>query len=121
MVGAIFSLVCCSSLCFAPIGSQLSDYFNFGFDPVTWKEYCARQKDFQKDLDRKRQIEVVGSSTGPRPGQRPPGPRPMMIFNGLRQPMFGMIGGGPRGPRGVMPLRPAGPGRLGHMGGFLDR
>jgi len=36
-------------------GAYLSDYFNYGFDEATWKEWCTKQHTMRKDRDRERE------------------------------------------------------------------
>ena len=31
------------------IGADITDYFNYGFNEVTWKAYCAQQKMFREN------------------------------------------------------------------------
>ncbi|KAJ0181369.1 hypothetical protein K1T71_003454 [Dendrolimus kikuchii] len=67
-------------------GADISDYFNYGFNEVTWSAYCDRQR-------RMRVNETgVGIHSGPPPRppgpdlRRPPGP-PMRNDEGMQPPM----------------------------------
>ncbi|KAJ5712536.1 Pre-mRNA polyadenylation factor Fip1 [Penicillium malachiteum] len=59
-------------------GSDISDYFNYGFDEFTWVSYCLKQQEVRKEVgDQKRQMDDMQSFLGmgmpPMPGG-PPGP-----------------------------------------------
>lgn len=74
-------------------GADLTDYFNFGFDEGSWKEYCQKQKVLREEHGGKRRIQNVfeamasggGASGGfppmmpPMPFQMPPPPPWMMM------------------------------------------
>lgn len=39
-------------------GTDLSDYFNYGFDEFTWASYCLKQQELRKEVnDQKKQLE----------------------------------------------------------------
>ncbi|KAJ5925736.1 Pre-mRNA polyadenylation factor fip1 [Penicillium verhagenii] len=62
-------------------GSDVSDFFNYGFDEFTWVSYCLKQQETRKDVgDQKRQMDDMSSFLGmgmpPMPGAPPPGPGP---------------------------------------------
>ncbi|RKP08968.1 Fip1 motif-domain-containing protein [Thamnocephalis sphaerospora] len=42
-------------------GADLTDYFNYGFDEITWRMYCARQKQMREEMNAKKRINVSGS------------------------------------------------------------
>jgi pre-mRNA 3'-end-processing factor FIP1 len=59
-------------------GSDVSDFFNYGFDEFTWVSYCLKQREVRKEVgDQKRQVDEMQSFLGmgipPMPGA-PPGP-----------------------------------------------
>ncbi|CAI7568941.1 unnamed protein product [Penicillium pancosmium] len=61
-------------------GSDVSDFFNYGFDEFTWVSYCLKQQGTRKEVgDQKRQMDDMQSFLGmgmpPMPGA-PPGPAP---------------------------------------------
>lgn len=61
-------------------GSDISDFFNYGFDEFTWVSYCLKQQEVRKEVgDQKRQMDDMQSFLGmgmpPMPGA-PPGPAP---------------------------------------------
>ncbi|KAJ5239084.1 Pre-mRNA polyadenylation factor fip1 [Penicillium chermesinum] len=61
-------------------GSDISDYFNYGFDEFTWVSYCLKQQEVRKEVsDQKRQMDDMQSFLGmgmpPMPGG-PPVPAP---------------------------------------------
>lgn len=39
-------------------GSDLTDYFNYGFDEQTWRLYCLRQKSLREEANQSRKINV---------------------------------------------------------------
>lgn len=39
-------------------GADPADFFNYGLNPRTWKEYCAQIQKFQTEFTMQRQIEV---------------------------------------------------------------
>lgn len=62
-------------------GSDVSDYFNYGFDEFTWVSYCLKQQDVRKEVgDQRRQMDDMQSFLGmgmpPMPGAPPGGPGP---------------------------------------------
>lgn len=75
-------------------GSDISDYFNYGFDEFTWASYCLKQQEARKEVgDQKRQLDDMQSFLGmgmpPMPaapgGPGPPasGPPPMPGMPGM--------------------------------------
>lgn len=67
-------------------GADISDYFNYGFDETSWREYCDRQKALRVEASNKTKIAVY------------PGPPPMPFMNQPRPP---------DGPEGMFPpMRP---------------
>eukprot|EP01029_Cantina_marsupialis_P027640 TRINITY_DN773121_c0_g1_i1.p1 TRINITY_DN773121_c0_g1~~TRINITY_DN773121_c0_g1_i1.p1 ORF type:complete len:167 (+),score=44.86 TRINITY_DN773121_c0_g1_i1:74-574(+) len=36
-------------------GEDISDYFNYGFDERSWRDYCAKQQKFRREKMQKRQ------------------------------------------------------------------
>ena len=74
-------------------GSDISDYFNYGFDEFTWVSYCLKQQGMRKEVgDQKRQMDDMQSFLGvgmpPMPGA-PPGPP---AAANTPQPISGMPG-----------------------------
>ncbi|KAJ5690776.1 Pre-mRNA polyadenylation factor fip1 [Penicillium macrosclerotiorum] len=46
-------------------GSDISDYFNYGFDEFTWASYCLKQQEVRKDVgDQKKQMDEMQSFLG---------------------------------------------------------
>lgn len=45
-------------------GADITDYFNYGFDELTWRQYCAKQKSIREDWSLQKKIQVVGSVGG---------------------------------------------------------
>ena len=39
-------------------GADPADFFNYGLNPRTWKEYCESVKKYQTEFSMQRQIEV---------------------------------------------------------------
>ena len=39
-------------------GADLTDYFNFGFNEVTWRAYCAKQKLVREETLMQKRIHV---------------------------------------------------------------
>ncbi|PGH17077.1 hypothetical protein AJ80_04950 [Polytolypa hystricis UAMH7299] len=81
-------------------GSDISDYFNYGFDEFTWASYCLKQQEVRKEVgDQKRQLEdmqtFLGMPGGPMPGMSGP---PTSSGPGPSTPSMGP-GGGPPGPQ----------------------
>lgn len=59
-------------------GTDMTDYFNYGFDEFTWASYCLKQNSLHKEIsDQKKQMEDMQSFLG-MPGAMPvpgmPGP-----------------------------------------------
>ncbi|KAJ9195160.1 hypothetical protein DTO164E3_6921 [Paecilomyces variotii] len=70
-------------------GTDLTDYFNYGFDEFTWASYCLKQQELRKEVgDQRKQLEdmqafLMGGipglpgappgAPGPQPGPAPPG------------------------------------------------
>ncbi|KAK6544714.1 hypothetical protein TWF694_001400 [Orbilia ellipsospora] len=65
-------------------GSDVSDYFNYGFDEFTWTAYCQKQDNTRKDFDPKKMMED------------------MMMFGNMLDPsaIMNMPGGGAGGATG---------------------
>ncbi|PLN83914.1 hypothetical protein BDW42DRAFT_191905 [Aspergillus taichungensis] len=60
-------------------GSDISDYFNYGFDEFTWASYVLKQQDLRKEVgDQRKQLDDMQSfltmGLPPMPGGPPPGP-----------------------------------------------
>ncbi|PLB35609.1 uncharacterized protein BDW47DRAFT_119407 [Aspergillus candidus] len=65
-------------------GSDISDYFNYGFDEFTWASYVLKQQDLRKEVgDQRKQLDDMQSFLtmglppmpgGPQPGPGGPGP-----------------------------------------------
>ncbi|KAI9930535.1 hypothetical protein ASPWEDRAFT_39431 [Aspergillus wentii DTO 134E9] len=61
-------------------GSDISDYFNYGFDEFTWASYVLKQQELRKEVgDQKKQLDDMQAFLGmgmppPMPGGPPPGP-----------------------------------------------
>ncbi|KAI5301042.1 cleavage polyadenylation factor subunit fip1 [Ascosphaera pollenicola] len=88
-------------------GTDLSDYFNYGFDEFTWASYCLKQQETMKGVeDQKKMIEDMTSFLSMVPGGMPGMPGPPQ---GMPQPPQG---GGPSGPNGPGPggMMPTPPG-----------
>lgn len=51
-------------------GTDLSDYFNYGFDEFTWASYCLKQQEVRQGItDQKKQMEEMTAFLGmPMPG-----------------------------------------------------
>lgn len=43
-------------------GADLTDYFNFGFNEVTWRAYCVKQKALREEFGLQKKIGVYDSS-----------------------------------------------------------
>ncbi|KAL9599648.1 MAG: hypothetical protein Q9179_003487 [Wetmoreana sp. 5 TL-2023] len=55
-------------------GTDMSDYFNYGFDEFTWASYCLKQDTLRKDIaDTKKQMEDMQNFMNV-PGGMPPMP-----------------------------------------------
>lgn len=77
-------------------GSDISDYFNYGFDEFTWVSYCLKQQEVRKEVgDQKKQMDDMQSFLGmgmpPMPGG-PGGPVGPGAPGGGPPPMPGMPG-----------------------------
>ncbi|KAL2830570.1 Fip1 motif-domain-containing protein [Aspergillus cavernicola] len=76
-------------------GSDLTDYFNYGFDEFTWASYVLKQQELRKEIgDQKRQLDDMQSfltmGLPPMPGAQPgtgapagSGPPPMPGIPGM--------------------------------------
>lgn len=97
-------------------GTDLSDYFNYGFDEFTWANYCLKQRDMQKGMeDQKKTFEELASFLN----MLPPGMPGMPPMPGMPQPPQAGGSGGPNGPPpGMMPTAPPGMGPPQMMGGM---
>ncbi|KAK3174263.1 hypothetical protein OEA41_001507 [Lepraria neglecta] len=55
-------------------GTDMTDYFNYGFDEFTWASYCLKQKDLRKEvMDMKKQMDDMQNFMSI-PGGIPPMP-----------------------------------------------
>lgn len=52
-------------------GADITDYFNFGFNEVSWKQYCYKQKQLREEFSSGSYGPVQGK-TGATPTPRPP-------------------------------------------------
>ncbi|KAN0083809.1 Fip1 motif domain containing protein [Elaphomyces granulatus] len=64
-------------------GTDITDYFNYGFDEFTWASYCLKQQELRKDVsDQKKQLEEMqtflnmGGGLPGLPGAPPGAPAP---------------------------------------------
>jgi pre-mRNA 3'-end-processing factor FIP1 len=77
-------------------GSDISDYFNYGFDEFTWASYVIKQQELRKEIgDQKKQLEDMQNflTMGfPMPGGPPPPPAGPGAGPGGAPPMPGMPG-----------------------------
>ncbi|KAI4181445.1 MAG: hypothetical protein L6R41_006618 [Letrouitia leprolyta] len=75
-------------------GTDMSDYFNYGFDEFTWASYCLKQENLRKEVaDTKKQMEEMQNFMN-MPGGMPPMPG-MPASSGTQggmPPMPGMEG-----------------------------
>ncbi|PLB47513.1 Fip1-domain-containing protein [Aspergillus steynii IBT 23096] len=77
-------------------GSDISDYFNYGFDEFTWASYVLKQQELRREVgDQKKQLDEMqaflnGGVPPPMPGGPQPGPAPGPA--GGLPPMPGMPG-----------------------------
>lgn len=75
-------------------GTDMSDYFNYGFDEFTWASYCLKQENLRKEVaDTKKQMEEMQNFMN-MPGGMPPIPG-MPASSGTQggmPPMPGMEG-----------------------------
>lgn len=46
-------------------GADLTDYFNFGFDEQSWREYCVKQRTLRDEQATKRRIGLVMDAATP--------------------------------------------------------
>ncbi|KAL9597666.1 MAG: hypothetical protein Q9219_004993 [cf. Caloplaca sp. 3 TL-2023] len=75
-------------------GTDMSDYFNYGFDEFTWASYCLKQDTLRKDVaDTKKQMEEMQNFMNA-PGGMPPMPGMPAASGGQggMPPMAGMEG-----------------------------
>ncbi|KAH8696304.1 Fip1 motif-domain-containing protein [Talaromyces proteolyticus] len=63
-------------------GSDITDFFNYGFDEFTWASYCLKQQELRREVtDQKKQLDdmqnfmTMGGMPG-MPGAPPPAPTP---------------------------------------------
>ncbi|PYH96630.1 Cpn10-domain-containing protein [Aspergillus ellipticus CBS 707.79] len=78
-------------------GSDITDYFNYGFDEFTWASYVLKQQELRKEIgDQKKQLDDMQSflSMGlpPMPGGPPTGAGPGAPPGNAPPPMPGMPG-----------------------------
>ncbi|KAJ5488469.1 Pre-mRNA polyadenylation factor fip1 [Penicillium diatomitis] len=74
-------------------GTDMTDFFNYGFDEFTWVSYCLKQQEVRKEVgDQKKQMEDMTSFLGM--GMPPmPGAPPVPVVPGpAAPPMAGMPG-----------------------------
>ena len=62
-------------------GSDISDYFNYGFDEFTWASYCLKQQELRREVGgQKKQVDdmqaFLGMGMPPMPGAGPPAAGP---------------------------------------------
>ena len=62
-------------------GSDISDYFNYGFDEFTWASYVLKQQELRREVgDQRKQLDdmqnFMSMGMPPMPGGPPPGPGP---------------------------------------------
>ena len=68
-------------------GTDMTDYFNYGFDEFTWASYCLKQDSLRKEiLDSKKQMEDMQSFLG-MPGGMPTIPGMVGQMSGAQQNM----------------------------------
>ena len=61
-------------------GTDMTDYFNYGFDEFTWASYCLKQDSLRKEVvDSKKQMDEMQNLLGisGKPGTAPPAITPM--------------------------------------------
>lgn len=69
-------------------GSDITDYFNYGFDEFTWASYCLKQDSLRKEVsDQKKQMEEMQNFLG-MPGGMP-------TVAGMPVPSAGAVAGMP--------------------------
>ena len=75
-------------------GTDMTDYFNYGFDEFTWASYCLKQKDLRKEVtDSKKQMEEMQNFLT-MPGGMPPLPGMPAPSAGAQPGMPAMGGAG---------------------------
>ena len=75
-------------------GTDMTDYFNYGFDEFTWASYCLKQKDLRKEVtDSKKQMEEMQNFLT-MPGGMPPMPGMPAPSTGTQPGMPAMGGAG---------------------------
>ena len=83
-------------------GSDITDYFNYGFDEFTWASYCLKQQQMPKEIaEIKGQAEMMKAFVEGIPGGAPPG------IPGMPGPPTGPAAGGAAS--GAMPAMPGMP------------
>ncbi|KAG5298757.1 pre-mRNA polyadenylation factor fip1 [Histoplasma capsulatum G186AR] len=92
-------------------GSDMTDYFNYGFDEFTWASYCLKQDTLRKDIvDQKKQMDEMHAFLGAGlPGMPGPSPGPGPGTPNL-MPSGGTSAPGPGPPQATGPPPPAMPG-----------
>lgn len=82
-------------------GADITDYFNYGFSEVTWRQYCMKQKTMREEAGQQKKIGVfemgAASSAAIPPVPMPPFPP------GVRPPMMPFPHGMPPGMPPMMP------------------
>lgn len=74
-------------------GADISDYFNYGFDELSWLAYCKKQNTLRKDFNPAKVMAELMASSGMPAGQPPfmMGPMGMPPFmGGMPPPNMGM-------------------------------
>lgn len=93
-------------------GSDITDYFNYGFDEFTWAGYCLKQQELRKEVgDQKKQMEEMQAFLGMPGGGMPgmPGAPPQAAPAPQPPPSAGPPGSGPGpGPQNPMAGAPSG-------------
>ncbi|KAJ5388766.1 hypothetical protein N7509_011307 [Penicillium cosmopolitanum] len=73
-------------------GSDVSDFFNYGFDEFTWVSYCLKQQGTRKDVvDQKRQMDDMQSFLGMGMPPMPGAPQDQLQRPTPRRPCPGML------------------------------
>ena len=63
-------------------GSDLSDYFNYGFNEITWRMYCSKFEKINENLNNNMGMNINGVMNFMNmPGMNVPGMNPMMMNN----------------------------------------
>jgi len=83
-------------------GTDMTDYFNYGFDEFTWASYCLKQQTLRKEVrDSKKQMEDIqsfmsmpGDMPGPSGGAQPSMGGPTDMPPEMQQMMSQMISQG---------------------------